>query len=61
MGDATIEEVVEMLKVEWESPPVPTISHYTSRPVNITPTKWSGFAYRIPIHPRNFLLSDYEF
>jgi hypothetical protein len=24
---ATIEEVVEMLKVLWPSPPVPTISH----------------------------------
>jgi hypothetical protein len=25
--EARIEEVVEILKVEWESPPVPTISH----------------------------------
>jgi hypothetical protein len=26
-GEAMIEEVVDTLKVEWESPPVPTISH----------------------------------
>jgi hypothetical protein len=26
--DARIEDVVEILKVECESPPVPTISHY---------------------------------
>lgn len=26
-----MEEVVEMLKVLWESPPVPTISHCLSR------------------------------
>ena len=25
--EARIEEVVEMLKVWWESPPVPTMSH----------------------------------
>jgi hypothetical protein len=27
-GAAMIEAVVEMLKVEWESPPVPTMSHF---------------------------------
>ena len=26
-ADAMIEEVVEMLKVSWPSPPVPTMSH----------------------------------
>lgn len=26
-AEAMIEEVVETLNVEWESPPVPTISH----------------------------------
>jgi hypothetical protein len=26
-AEAMIEEVVETLKVEWESPPVPTMSH----------------------------------
>lgn len=26
--DARIEDVVEILKVWWESPPVPTMSHY---------------------------------
>lgn len=27
--EARMEEVVEMLKVLWESPPVPTMSHCT--------------------------------
>jgi hypothetical protein len=27
--DAIMEDVVDTLKVEWPSPPVPTISHYT--------------------------------
>jgi hypothetical protein len=27
-GEAIMEEVVEMLNVECESPPVPTMSHY---------------------------------
>lgn len=33
--EARMEEVVEMLKVLWESPPVPTMSHYAVSYVNV--------------------------
>jgi hypothetical protein len=33
-GEAIMEEVVETLKVECESPPVPTMSHYSKNIVS---------------------------
>lgn len=64
MGDATIDEVVEMLKVEWESPPVPTISHWTPRPVitKLTSVQQdsNGMEINLPVRHYSFLPGPLE-